>query len=470
MLVALAGLGVLLSLAHRLSADEGQILTGAWNLYNGQELYRDFFEFIGPASFTWVGGFFRVFGPSYWVALLASQTLLLMSIWAFFLCSRLLIEHRPTALATSAIWVLIATTPPFINHNSYSSFLASAFLLMMIRTLKTRRLIDAFLAGVLGGVTVFFLQPKGGILLIVGLVTLPWLGMKSVGDAFGGTRVESGPAGSRDLPGRRSIIAPPVASYLGGAAVVGVTGLVFWGLNPAQAVFSMARGTVAMNHLSLSYLPLLGFLSIAGLIGFASQREGLLDSVGKLLVAIQAGLWLSTAHLPDLWHLWINSFPLLLMVGRLGGRSLNRPLAPAVRGVIAGLFGIVLMAGVGQSVVRNLDHTRVTRSWISGLNDVLGGEEFFAFTFLPSFYLEFRVPNPYYNSVLYVGNHPPEHFQRNLETLSDRRPPFVLLDYASVEKYGHTLENPIDRFLRRNYRRAQSIPHGQGTIEVWERL
>jgi hypothetical protein len=110
--------GVPLTLAHRLDSDEGQILTGAWNLFDGQQIYHDFFEFIGPGSFTWVGLFFRLLGPSYGVALLASQRLLLISLWSFHASSRLVIDHRPASRAASVLWLLAATMPPLINHNS----------------------------------------------------------------------------------------------------------------------------------------------------------------------------------------------------------------------------------------------------------------------------------------------------------------------------------------------------------------
>jgi hypothetical protein len=80
-----------------------------------------------------------------------------------------------------------------------------------------------------------------------------------------------------------------------------------------------------------------------------------------------------------------------------------------------------------------------------------------------------RVPDPYYNSVLYVGANPERQFQRNVATLEKVQPPYVILDYSSVAKYGHTLANPVDRFIRLHYSRVHTIAHGAGALEIWER-
>jgi hypothetical protein len=119
---------------------------------------------------------------------------------------------------------------------------------------------------------------------------------------------------------------------------------------------------------------------------------------------------------------------------------------------------------------QNLWEVRHVPQWIREVGDLLGGEDFFAFTFLPSLYLELGVANPYYDSVLYTGSHPLEHFQRNVAILAERRPRFILLDYSTVRKYGHTTDNPVDEFIRRYYTRAHTLPHSGGALEIWERI
>lgn len=455
--------GIVLTLAHRLSADEGQILTGAWNLHNGSRIYRDFFEFIGPASFSWVNLFFRVLGASYAAALVASQVLLLLGIWAFHVCARMVIGARTPRIAVSALWILLATTPPFINHNTYSTYVATVVACCLLGLLgadagaETAPPIPAAwlaaAAGVLTGVTFYFLQPKGAALFAVVLATLVWVG------------VASGSSGD----GRRVRFSLP--AYLAGCALVVAAGTWRWGLSPVTSVLAVARGNLAMNREALptSYLPLSAALALAVLAAVACHREGLLNRRIAFLLLLQGGLWASVAHLPDTWHVAVNAFPLLLVLGRLAEHSLSRARSKRWLRAMAVLFVLVVGLGTARSLARNVENTRTTRAWVTELRGILGGQEFFAFTFLPSFYLELRVPDPYYNSVLYVGSHPEGHFERNVAILEERRPRYVLADYSTVAKYGHTLDNPVDAYVRRRYRRIRELPHASGVLEVWER-
>lgn len=462
-LIALAIGGVVLTLAHRLSADEAQVLTGAWNLFNGQRIYEDFFEFIGPASFAWVDLFFRAFGPHYAAALVSAQVLLVGSLLAFWGVGRSVVGTGAPLVAATVLWLVIATAPPFINHNSYSSFLATGFAYCMVVVLQggTRRYAAA--AGGLAALTFFFLQPKGAALLAVGAVTLVAL--------------------DRARP-RPNTFGP----FLIGAAGVGAVGFWIWGFWPIAALLTVALGNVAMNHLTLSYLPLIGAAVLGVLVAWACHREGLLDRAAVFLLLLQAGLWGSTLHLPDAWHMAINSFPLLILLGKLaivslrssaeayagaeageGAPPVHWARAPCSARLLTSLFVLVVGLWVGRSLVRNVQDTRVAAEWRAVLEAELGGEPFFAFTFLPSFYLELNVPNPYFNSVLYVGSHPAEHFERNVEVLLREQPPFVLADYATVARYGHSMNNPVDEYIRGHYRLKSEFAHQAGVVEVWER-
>lgn len=445
-------LGVLLlTVAHRLDADEGQLLTGAWNLYNGRRLYEDFFEFIGPASFAWLRLAFEVAGPSYAAALVASWSLLVPSLLAFHALARRVVPSRAPRLAVTALWALLSTAPPLINHNTYSTFLAVAFGLCLLSALERRSRWTWAGAGALAGSTFFFLQPKGLALLLVGVGVLVWQRPRA-----------------SEADGEAPWL-PPAGAFLLAAAVAVAAGFGRWGLGPVTSVLAVAEGNVVMNHLTLPHAPLLGAIVLGVLAAHACRREGLLDRPVAVLLGLQAALWASTLHLPDPWHLAINAFPLLLVLGVLADHAWERSASGRWRLALAGLFHVVTASLVVQAVVRNVQDTAATREWTATLERILEDEPFFAFTFLPSFYFELRAPNPYPNSVLYTGSHPAEHFDRTVAVLSRERPRFVLADYETVAKYGHTLENPVDGYIRRNYRKAQELPHGNGVVEVWER-
>lgn len=451
--------GVVLTLAHRLSADEGQVLTGAWNLYNGRRIYEDFFEFIGPASFSWVHLFYRSLSPTYAAALVASQLLLLLSIWSVHQTARLLIPSRSVRLGTSLVWILLAATPPVINHNSYGSYLATVFAYFLLSSDERRGRWTVPVAGAVAALTFFFLQPKGAVLLAVGVVAL------AARPKSGWPRRAAGPAASASA-GREA--GAQLLRFGAGALPVGLWGLLRWGLEPISALLTVARGNVAMNHLSLSYWPLLAFVAVFALVGAACYREGLWDRATAVLLLLQAALWASTSHLPDTWHMSINAFPLVLLLGRLAAQSLERVAAPAWHRTLAVLFSLALLLGLTRIVIRNAADSRITEEWMREMESILNGQEFYAFTLLPSFYLELQTPNPFYNSVLYTGSHPTWHFERNVETLVERQTPYVLADYEMVERYGHSLDNPVDVYVRRHYRLARSIRHETGVFEVWE--
>lgn len=440
--------GVALTLAHRLNADEGQILTGAWNLYNGREIYRDFFEFIGPASFEWVHLFFQLFGARYFSALVASWVLLVAGLWAFVACLRRLTDSRVVHLIASMCWLFVVTTPPFINHNAYSSHLAVLFAYVLLRFLEQRSVPRAAAAGILAAGTFFVLQPKGVVLLLVGFAIVLWSLHTS------------------DRPSTRGGIL--AGAYLGGAAVPLLGGAALWGSGPVASLLTVAAGNVEMNHRTMTYLPLAGSLGLLALVAWGSWLAGRLDRRVGFLAILQLALWVSTAHLPDPYHLAINAFPLLLIVGRVGPGVLGRW---SRRSQIAITAGMVALAGVAASqiVARNIAETRIAHYWIAEMERRLDGREFFAFTFLPSFYLELGVENPYYNSVLFEQGHPAEHFRRNVQVLREHRPPFVIADYSTVERFGHTGDNAVDEFLRTNYTQVETWPHSFGVIEIWQR-
>lgn len=48
--------------------DEGTLVYGAQRVASGALPYRDFFEVMGPASFYWLGFFFKLFGAQWLVA------------------------------------------------------------------------------------------------------------------------------------------------------------------------------------------------------------------------------------------------------------------------------------------------------------------------------------------------------------------------------------------------------------------
>lgn len=439
LLAAYLAAAVVLTLAHPFNSDEGQVLTGAWNLYNGAEIYRDFFEFIGPATFAWVHLFFELLGPSYGAALVASWALLFVGLLAFAGSARLLSSRTAVIVVAAVVWLFLATEIPFVNHNTYSSCLAVVFAYFCLQFLKDQRPWMMAVAGAVAGAVFFVLQPKGAVLIALGL-------------AVGAT--------SRS---RRALL-----GFVAAAAVVLSAGFAVWGAGPITSLLVIASVLVQMNHGAIIYASVLVAVALATVAAAALHHIGRLDRTAGFLLLLQAALWLSTAHLPDAWHLMVNGFPLVLLYVPIGDHWMQG--APRrVRHAAAFALAASLLIGASDAIRDNIERTRSTDRWLSEVELRVGGDSFFAFTFLPSFYLELQTPNPYYNSVLYESSHPAEHFRRNVELLTLHEPDHVLADYSTVAKYGHQKNNPVDDYLREFYELAEVIRSSSGRLEIWSR-
>src|SRR3989304_78006 len=88
-----------------LSSDEGAILNGAWQMFNGKSLYKDFFSYIAPGSYYWTKWSFDILGPSYWSAKLFSLILLLLSMYAVYLIAMSLAQNRSVAVMSAWLWL-----------------------------------------------------------------------------------------------------------------------------------------------------------------------------------------------------------------------------------------------------------------------------------------------------------------------------------------------------------------------------
>src|SRR3990172_11521878 len=115
---------ILLNFGHPINSDEGVILNGAWQMFNGKSLYKDFFSFIAPGSYFWIKWSFDILGPSYWSAKLFSLILLLLSVYAVYQIAMSLAQSKSVAVLSAWLWLFIASIgTPMINHNTHSAYL-----------------------------------------------------------------------------------------------------------------------------------------------------------------------------------------------------------------------------------------------------------------------------------------------------------------------------------------------------------
>jgi 4-amino-4-deoxy-L-arabinose transferase-like glycosyltransferase len=171
--------------------DEGTLVYGAQLVAQGDLPCRDFFEVMGPASFYWLGLFFKLFGTNIFVArtvllLTATLTTLLL----YWMTRR--IYQGPFDIFPS-IFYLIISFPlwPGTNHhwdsNLFALLAVGAFFLWQDRG----RWWFLPLAGVLAGLTSCFIQQKG-LCLIGALALVIWWNGYRAGEAKSSIATNSG--------------------------------------------------------------------------------------------------------------------------------------------------------------------------------------------------------------------------------------------------------------------------------------
>src|ERR1700758_796018 len=103
-------------------SDQGTLVAGAARVARGQVFARDFFEVIGPGTFYWLGGVFKLFGVTYTAV---SLCLFITSLGTFvstcFLSHRVCRQHQflPCILL---IGLYFGAAWPGVSHHTDSNF------------------------------------------------------------------------------------------------------------------------------------------------------------------------------------------------------------------------------------------------------------------------------------------------------------------------------------------------------------
>ena len=157
---------------YLVGTDEGTLDVGAVRVFHGQVFARDFFEVMGPGTFYWVAGFFKLFGVTFLATriclfLTSMGTALLM----YFLSRRVCGTHQmlPAIILGGTIFPGLW---PAISHHNDSMFFGLLAVACIVLWQDARHNTLLFAAGALAGLTTTFLQPKG---LFLFLAFLAWL-------------------------------------------------------------------------------------------------------------------------------------------------------------------------------------------------------------------------------------------------------------------------------------------------------
>ena len=433
--LAYVALGAFLFWQHGMSADEGQTLTAGWNVSRGLVPYRDFFEFYAPGSFYILGTFFWLFGARYAVAFVVAFVALLSGGVGLFLISKRFLSGR-TLCAVPFLWLICSSFYPLINHNTFSLIAAvwAWFLLQVAFERGTPRWY--VVAGAAAGGVVWVLQSKG----------VPVVASAAVAAL---------------------LLYRPRAKYYVWYLVgllLALAPFLFWPLPTlweTLVVFPLGRYRVGNVGLGMWLLAMLAYLALGWLLKLSRAPRSALGlwCFGVLLV-------LSTYAHPDVYHIAGNIFPMapisLWAVSHTPAQNSwqRRVLVVFPLVVLAVLTLIVAAFAAGTFPWR--DGKRFASRWtlqnveIESLKAVISARVpnngyLYAGPFLSGLYFESLRPNATRFSYLLTSIHTPEMFAQARRELEQNPPALIVLNYHVVEKYGYSIDNPVDEYIWEHY-------------------
>jgi hypothetical protein len=441
-------LTLLLARSLVVQSDEGYTLNAAWQVWNGMKMYDDFRQFVGPGCGYLIYLLWTLIGsPSYLAARLLSLVFSFSSTTAVVLVLRRA-GVRGINLAFSVIaWVTASSLCMLLNHNSFSSFAATWFLLSFLRIARRpaegadhqRQRLDHALVGVSAGIVFLFLQTKG-LFLALGAVAFAF----SVGF-------------------KRRDYRPGLALAGGFIAVIAPLFLIW---SPALLIRQWFVIPLTGNYLGHTGASgAIAFTSVALTCGMGWMAIRWGDPVLKALAVTQAALVACMAHNMEYRHLAINSFPAIIFVSLVIHRRVNREggeeklSSEMTMGIVVAMV-VATMLATPAGKIFSASSTfyvdllgRRSRLALFSNRRLAEAHAIYAGPFLPGLYFELKKKNPFFVSETIVCNG--ECQERLIAELAVARPELVLLQYEMVRHLSYDQNNPVDVYLRQRYLRCR---------------
>src|SRR5271163_4331691 len=429
-----------------IGSDQGTLVAGAARVARGQVFARDFFEVIGPGTFYWLGGFFKLFGVTYTAV---SLCLLVTSLGTFL--SVYFLSHRVSRQSQFIPCILLiglyfGAAWPGVSHHTDSNFFALLSVVYVVKWQDMRKASLLLAAGILAGVTISIHLPKG--LLLIAAISL-WLliehrrssaRLSAIGQVLAGfCAVIAIVLGFfRSHGALRDLIYAnfvwPSKHYGAVNACPYAQGLIsnYWNVWTAGGgTFDWFDGFAAIlitPFLLVAALPVI--LLIAGVL----QKWKTMKPEILLYWLCGWALWLSEFHRRDIYHLVLGAPLLIIICVHL--LSERRELiakvalqALAISACCLCAFNWLLVALATHKVTTRVGSVAMftTDPAITFLQEHTSpGEEIFAYPYCPIYYLLSDTTNPTPYSILVYNYNTPSQFQDVVRTLEQRRPKYVV--------------------------------------------
>ncbi len=477
--------------------DEGTLVYGAQRVVEGDLPYRDFFEVMGPASFYWLGLFFKLFGVHVAVArglvLLTGVATILIIYWMTCRVYRGPFEMLP------ALMYMVLSIPiwPATNHHWDSNLFAllalGAFFFWQDRGTRYYLVV----AGALAGVTSCFIQHKGLVVFLGLLLALLVTDLQAripkrrlafhLSLAVGGYVAVGGlvillfflAGGLPDLIYANLLW--PLSNYHNVNVVPYGYGLMkFWlGWKSLLQVLVAPWAVPFLGALLLGPVLIILVLPVVLLILAAasylktSYRPQLFNAHLWPYWIVGLALWVSELHRKDVMHLIYGS-PVLLILLLVGWSTCWRHREIVLKLGLGLVALTLLMFGTAQSFgILAAQHKLVTRRGTlyafqpdDALNflqeQVKPKEEVFIYPYYPMYYFLADIKNPTRHSILMYYINTKKQFEEIISNLEEKKVKYILWDtviegdnlqsYFPNYKHLSDKELILEQYLKKNYR------------------
>jgi len=408
---------------HLFNADEGVILDGAWNLFNGRQLYSDFLEIITPGSFYLLLFIWKIFGVTFWSAKIVSVLLLFFSAVGIYFIAQKITKNNLNFLAP-VFFCLVNSRWAIINHNFYSLPFAIWAIYFLLLGLDNNKIKNFIFSGLLSGVTILFLQTRGiavGAAIFLFLLYFNKLKMALIYFIL--------------------TIIPLFVLLLWPIQII-IDDLVLFPFNNYGAA----------NKVPLTFLLII--IIIFSLIIYFFHKEK--NSKLSLLFTTQIFLLLTTISRPDYYHLIIALAPTMALLGIIIDRIKNKNKSIYYKFtnycLIAMITSLLIAPALDSFFFQLKPFYSASQEIFIFIEKNCPGKYIYAGPFWPSIYFESRKLNATPYPWLITSFNTPEQFLNAQKNFKDNNPSCAILIYPkSLENFKHNPNNLVENYIRNNY-------------------
>lgn len=481
--------------------DHHMFLYEGMRLFDGDVMYRDFFQFTFPGSQAWYWLMFSIFGLKYWILSATIVAIAAGSAWACLKVSREVIPGNLFVIPT-LLFIFFGFRWDGIDgsHRMFSPIFLMLAILVLLRRSDQK---SCLFAGSLCAIASFFTQQRGVyvvaaiavFLVIDGFRTSKRFGeiANSLGAVFAGFLVilavlctyfvfSAGPgnflAATLEYPAK-------YYSY----AIYNNVGILARDLKSTFQIVDLSTAFSAAASLFYLFALPLGLLAFWIVFLFKRKQHDWQYWRGIVLVALVGSVLTFTITAPNTSRLFQIAMPGLIVFVWLVSYAKER-FAFAAKALAIATICFVLLSSIQAIRIQTFPHQMLETpsgtlaynpspiidkryKWL--MERTKPGDLVFE-AYQPYIYFPLLLRNPTRYGQIWDSEYTrPEHVAETIANIESKRPRFVLWnnDYnkpMEMRAIGdHT--GPLADYLQQHYRPASDLIESQeGKIQIWERV